>query len=120
MATGFSMDGKVVAVNDLVTIVGSGTVSGTGPSATVTFTSLFNDSISCKSSNVVGPEPATVAATSQPTGDMIGAIGNGPYCIPGVVTAVSGSGNTATLTITLNDGTSVSASAGACRSTSQK
>jgi hypothetical protein len=116
----FSADGKVVAVGDSVTIVGSGTVSGTGATATVTFTSLFNDSISCKSANVLAPEPSSVTVTSQPTGDLVGAIGNGQFTLPGVVTAVSGNGNTAQLTVTINDGTSVTVSAGACRSTSQQ
>lgn len=120
MATGFSYDGKVISVGDSVTIMGSGTVSGTGATATVTFVSAFNDSISTKSVNVLGPKPSSVTATAQPTGDMVGALGNGVFCIPGVVTAISGSGNTAQLTVTTNDGNSVTASAGACRSTSVK
>jgi len=116
----FSADGKVISVGDSVTIMGSGSVSGTGATATVTFVSSFNDSISCASINVLAPEPSSVAATSQPTGDMVGAVGNGVFCIPAVVTAISGSSNTASLTVTLNDGTSTTVTAGACRSTSVK
>ena len=116
----YSYDGKVISVGDSVTIMGSGTVSGTGPSATVTFVSAFNDSISCKSVNVVAPEPATVSNTTQPTGDMGVFVGNGVFTLPGVVTAISGSGNTAQLTVTINDGSSVTVTAGACRSTSVK
>jgi hypothetical protein len=120
MATGNSYDGKVISVGDSVTIMGGGSVTGTGPSATVTFVSAFNDSISCASKNVLGPTPASETATSQPTGDMVGAIGNGVFCIPAVVTAISGGGNTAQLTVTLIDGTSTTVTAGACRSTSVK
>lgn len=114
----FSYDGKVVSVNDQVTIMGSASVvTGTGPTATVTVLPLLTTStISVKAndcSSVDHPQDASHTAQSR-SGRFFGP-GN-RVSIPGVVTAISGSGATAALTVTLGtSGTSVIVPAGSVR-----
>lgn len=113
MAVGIDYDGDNVRVGDQVTIMGHATShTGTGSTASVTVTTLFNDSITVPANNLFAP---------QTDGVMISAAGKGftdadRVSVPGVVTAVSGSGQTAQLTVTLVGGTSVTVSAGATNS----
>jgi hypothetical protein len=117
MATGISFDGKVVAVNDQVSVMGKvASHSGTGSTASLTVTTLFGDSITVPANNAYAP---------QTDGALISIDGKGfsdtdKVTVPGVVTAVgSGTGQNAQLTVKLQGGTSVTVTAGACRSTSQ-
>lgn len=109
-------DGKVVAVGDQVTIMGhAASHTGSGSTASVTVTTLFNNSITVPANNAYAP---------QTDGTMFSIDGKGfsdtdRVTVPGVVTAVSGLGQIAQLTVTLVGGTSVTVSAGACHSTSQ-
>jgi hypothetical protein len=111
-----NFDGKVVAVGDQVSIMGHATShTGTGSTASVTVTTLWNDSITVPANNAYGP---------QTDGVMISIDGKGftdadRITVPGVVTAVSGLGQYAQLTVTLQGGTSVTVTAGTVRSTSQ-
>lgn len=112
-----NFDGKVVAVGDQVTIMGkAASHTGTGSTASVTMTTLLGDSITVPANNA--------HSVQHETGGMFNADGKqygdtNRMSVPGVVTGVSGLGQIAQLTVTLVGGTSVTVSAGACRSTSQ-
>lgn len=116
----FNADGKVVAVNDQVTIMGSvDTVTGTGSLATVTvIPNMGTTSISCQANDmnavqhlVDASHPAvSISGKTFGVGDRVSVIG--------VVTAVSGSGAFASLTVTLaTSRNSVVVPAGSVRST---
>lgn len=112
-ATNF--DGKVVAVGDQVSIMGRiASHTGSGSTASMTVTTLYNDSITVPANNAYGP---------QTDGAMVSIDGKGltdadKITVPGVVTAVTGLGHNAQLTVKLQGGTSVTVTAGAVRSTS--
>ncbi len=100
MATGFNYDGKVVSVNDQVTIMGSASViSGAGGTAIVTVLPLLTTStFSAKANDMNAVQDTTGVATSISgkqfdVGDRVSVLGT--------VTAVSGSGANASLTVTL-------------------
>jgi len=115
----FNSDGKVVAVGDQVTILGGASVvTGTGPLATVTVLPLLSTSTISVVANDCGsvdnPSDATHPAQNR-NGGFFGA--GDRVSVPGTVTAVSGSGNTATLTVTLGtSGGSVTVPAGSVKS----
>lgn len=115
----FNADGKVVAVNDQVTIMGTvDTVTGTGGGATVTvLPNMGTVTVSCKANDmnsVQHPADATHAAVSI-SGKNFG-VGN-KVSVIGTVTAVSGSGAFASLTVKLTtSGNSVVVPAGSVRS----
>ena len=112
-----NMDGKVVAVGDSVTIIARATShTGTGSTASITATTILNDSITVPANNSY--------SLQHDTGSLYGIAGKQygdthRMSIPGAVTAVSGLGQIAQLTVKLVGGTSVTVSAGACHSTSQ-
>jgi hypothetical protein len=113
----FNMDGKVVAAGDSVSVVGTiGTPSGNGPTATVTFTSVLNDSlVGIKTQNLLAPVPTSQTPPVAEGNDGEG-LAAGQAVLLGYVTGVSGN----QLTITLPDGTSQTVTSTACHSTSQK
>lgn len=115
----FNADGKVVSVNDQVTIIGIVTgVSGSGGSATITVMPNCTATTISASGNdmnaVQGPADASHPATSIAgknfgTGDNVSVLGK--------VTAISGSGQFATLTVTLiTSGGSVTVPSGSTHS----
>ena len=112
----FNADGKVVAVNDQVTIMGSvDTITGTGGGATVTVIPLAaTASISALARDMYAAGLISGAAQSA-TGKPFG-VGD-RVSVMGVVTAVSGSGAFASLTVKINSGTSVTVPAMSVRST---
>ena len=122
MATGINYDGRVVNVNDQVTIMGSiNTVSGSGGGATVTVIpqrALASGSISCKANDMNAasrPYDSDHVARSI-SGVSFGAAGEN-VSVMGTVTGISGSGGNAVLTVTLcNSGNSVTVPAGSVRS----
>ena len=111
-------DGRVVAINDFATIMGSvNSVSGTGGGATVTVLPLLTTStISVKGNdcNSADDEKDGNNAAQGLNGQFFG-IGD-RVTIPGAVTAVAGSGQTAILAVTVYSGTSVLVPAGSVRS----
>lgn len=118
-ATNF--DGKPVAVNDQVTIIGLVTaVSGSGGLATITViptTAIGTATISAKANDmnsVDGPNDASHPATGI-AGQFFGVGDN--VSVLGKVTAISGSGTYASLTVTLiNSGNSVTVPSSSVRS----
>lgn len=112
-------DGKVVAIGDSVTIMGSvDTVSGTGSLATVTVLPLQSASdITIKANDaesVQHPSDSSHTAVSR-SGKYYGP--GDRISIPGTVTSVTGSGQAALIGVTLGtSGSSVTVPAGACRS----
>lgn len=112
----FSQDGKVIHVNDEVTVTGIATdISGTGPTATVTVEtvlSIFTFDAKANDMNAVQTENTPAVSIS---GKHFGVADH--VSVLGVVTDIAGSGDTATLTITLKTSRlSVIVPAGACRS----
>ena len=102
MATGTNTNGKTINVGDRVSILGTVvSISGTGSLATVTvqpplststFTGKANDM------NAVQTDPASAAKSIS--GKAFGNAGD-QVSVLGVVTAISGSGQSALLTMTL-------------------
>ena len=116
----FNQDGKVVTINDYVTITGL-VVSFTGSGGTAlvvvetsltiaTFTAQANDM------NAVQHSADAAHAATSISGKNFGAAGD-LVSVLGNVTAISGSGNTALLTVTLEtSGLSIIVPAGVVRS----
>lgn len=116
----FNQDGKVVNINDYVTITGL-VVSFTGSGGTAlvvvetsltiaTFTAQANDM------NAVQHSADAAHAATSISGKNFGAAGD-LVSVLGNVTAISGSGNTASLSVVLKtSGNTVTVPAGACRS----
>jgi hypothetical protein len=115
----FNADGKVVAVGDSVSIVGTvSAISGSGSLATVTVVTNLNDSIVVKANDMNTPEGTVLTKGVNFSGSYFTTAAQ--CTVLGVVTAVSGSGQFAQLTvITASSGTSVTVTSGTCRSTSQ-
>lgn len=115
----FNADGKVVAVNDQVTIIGLVTnLSGSGGGATVTVMpncTATTISASARDMNAVPGAfdvsrlATSIAGKSFGIGDNVSVLGK--------VTAISGSGQFASLSVTLiNSGSSVTVPSGSTRS----
>lgn len=122
MSNAYNIDGKVVNVGDAVSIVGvCVATSGTAQPLTCTiqpdlapasgqFNCAAND---CNATQHLADtnHPAR-SASGKPFGGL-----NDDVTVMGVVTAISGLGNTASLTITLkNSGLSISVPSGSCHS----
>lgn len=118
MNTGMNINGKTVSVNDSVSILGKVvSVSGTGSLATVTVqppTAPASGQFNAQAydmESVLQPLDANHVARSI-SGNSFGAAGD-DVSVLGVVTAISGSGQTASLTVTLkNSGASITVPAG--------
>jgi hypothetical protein len=113
----FNQDGKVVAVNDEVTITGNVvSVSGTGPTAMVTVETVLSANNFVAQANDMNAVQSEGSPAVSISGKHFGTAED-KVSVLGVVTAISGSGNTASLTVTLKtSGLSVTVPAGACRS----
>lgn len=116
MATGINRNGSTVSVNDHVSIIGKVvSVSSSGSKATVTvqapcdsgtFNIQANDAYTAEHSN-----DATHVAVSY-DGKYYGVVGN-QVTVMGLVTAITGSGQSAILTVTLiSSGNSIVTAAG--------
>ena len=103
----FNFDGKVVSVNDQVSIVGNVvSVAGTGSLAVITVETVLT--------------PNTFVAQANDMKSISGkAFGSAedPVSVLGRVSAISGSGNTASLSVVLKtSGNTITVPAGAVRS----
>jgi hypothetical protein len=112
-------DGKVVAVNDEVTIMGSvNSITGTGGGAFVTVVpNMGTTTINCNANdmNAVQHDPGTTPTVTSISGKAFG-VGD-KVSVLGTVTGTSGSGQFAVLTVTLcNSGNSVQVPAGSVHS----
>ena len=109
----FNSNGKVVSVGDRVSIRGTITTVGSGSNPDVTIQPpLSASTFVAKARDIRTPE-CTAPGPAQGNAATVG----NPCTATGLVTAVTGSGNTATLTVTLSDsGSSISIVAGACNS----
>lgn len=112
----FNFDGKVISVGDRATILGViSSVSTSDNTANVVIQPpLSTSTFTVKAPDVYSP----VTQTSEGAGASGVKLVAGADCtVPGLVTAITGSGNTATLTVqTFSSGTSVSVPSGAVRS----
>lgn len=119
-------DGRVVTVGDKATAVGlvASIVSGTGPLATVAVTPMGlggGTSYNIRANDARAKQhPNDSLHTVQDEAGNYYGVGNDAngdqVSVDGVVTAVSGSGNSALLTVTTNSGLSVSIPAGSVHS----
>jgi hypothetical protein len=112
----FNQNGDPIKVGDRVSILGNiVSVSSSNINASV----VVQPPLSANTFTVLAKDVFTVV---NQTAEGAGATGNklvaGQDCtVTGLVTAISGSGNTATLTVTTSvNGTSISVPAGACNS----
>lgn len=118
MATGINYDGKVVQVNDSVTIMGSVTaLSGTAPEfESITVQTIFGDNIVCQPGDLYVPESAGSVGGVVTYGNFV--VINTTATVFGVVTSITGTGQNAQLTVTLAASSlSVVVTAGSVRST---
>lgn len=116
----FSQDGKVVSVNDAVSIVGLVvSVVGSGGLAQVTVeTDLTTATFVCAANDCQAVEHSADAAhpATSIAGKHFGVAGN-QVSVMGRVASITGSGNTASLTVTLkSSGANIVVPAGAVRS----
>ena len=112
----FSQDGKVINVNDQVSIVGNVvSVSGTGSLAIVTVeTALTPSTFNAQANDMNAVQTEGVAKSIS--GKAFG-FAEDQVSVLGRVSAISGSGNTAALSVVLKtSGVTVTAPAGVCRS----
>lgn len=117
MATALNQMGDPVNVGDRVSIIGNvSSVSGSqNENATVTITSpLTANTFTVTITDVI----TTVSNTTEGAGMTGNQVAAGQDCtVTGVVTAISGTGNTATLTVSTSvNATSIKVAAGACYS----
>lgn len=112
----FNQDGKVVSVNDSVSIVGNVvSVSGTGSLAVVTVETVLTPNTFVAQANDMNAVQTEGPAKSI-SGKAFG-FAEDPVSVLGKVSAISGSGNTASLSVVLKtSGNTVTVPAGACRS----
>jgi hypothetical protein len=122
MSTGTNINGKFVSVNDSVSILGKVvSVSGTGSLAVVTVqppTAPASGQFNAKANDMEAVQHTVDA--SHPAlsidGKAFGLVDN-DVSVLGVVTAISGSGQTASLTVTLKtSGASITVPAGSVNS----
>jgi hypothetical protein len=113
MASAFNIDGKVVSIGDRVSIVGVVTAVGTGSDPNVT----IQPPLSASTFVATAQDIRTVEGISN-GGSQGNQVTVGNDCTTtGLVTAISGSGNTASLTVQLTQsGNSITVPAGACHS----
>ena len=109
----FDLKGQVVNVGDQVSVLGYITAVGSGSNPSVT----IQPPLSASTFTVTAQNLYTVEGTAPgPINGNAATVGN-DCTVRGVVTAISGSGNTAILTITLTaSGIALSVPAGACYS----
>ena len=103
MATGININGKTVSVNDSVSILGKVvSVSGTGSLATITVqppTAPASGQFNAQANDMEAVQTDTASAKSI-TGKAFGTAGD-DVSVLGVVTAITGSGQTAALSVKL-------------------
>lgn len=112
----FNINGKTVSVGDRVTVLGNiVSVSTSDITAAVVIQQPLNaNTFSVNAPDVMVPATLTTEGAAK-TGNKLAA---GQDCsVSGLVTAISGSGNTATLTVTTSvNGTTISVISGGCQS----
>jgi hypothetical protein len=112
---GFNLDGKVVNVGDRVSIVGIITALSSPVNENTTVTIQPPLSSTTFAANALDVHTVEGTGNGPSYGNSL-VVGNDCTTI-GLVTAISGSGNTATLTVKLTtSGNSVSVPSGACHS----
>jgi hypothetical protein len=119
MSSAFNINGKVVNVNDRVTILGTVvTIGGSLNTSTITVQPpLSTSTFACQAGDLGVTEGVFATGTSGYSYGNAFNVGDS-VSVKGYVTAITGSGNTAQLTITLaSSGASITGiPSGACQS----